>query len=165
VDADMRSPQVACALGIELEDNVTQGLSGDLRTALRGLPQKPNFKLLSMAGKISLADPVQTLSSAAMQKLVESLRHQFNTVVIDSPPVLPFADARVLSRLCDGVVLVCRAGITTHESFHRTREMLDTSRGAHIMDVVLNGVSIGPIDYGRYMRYRNQNSGRRAAGE
>ena len=53
---------------------------------------------------------------AGWLSLSGQLRTQFDTIVIDTPPVLSVADARILSRLADAVVLVLRAGQTTREA-------------------------------------------------
>jgi Mrp family chromosome partitioning ATPase len=56
------------------------------------------------------------LYSPRMPELLERLRSEFDTVLIDSPPMLQIPDARVLGRMADGVVLVVRAGQTRRDS-------------------------------------------------
>jgi polysaccharide biosynthesis transport protein len=52
------------------------------------------------------------LYSPELAKLLVRLREEYDFVLIDTPPVFPVADARVLGRLSDGVILVARAGHT-----------------------------------------------------
>ena len=58
-------------------------------------------------------------------------------IMIDAPPMIHLADARVLGRIADGVILVVRAGQTTTESalFARQRFAED---GTRILGTVLN---------------------------
>src|SRR5439155_2823057 len=53
------------------------------------------------------------LYSARLPEILEIARHSFDTVVIDSPPMLHIADARLLAKHSDSVLLVLRAGKTT----------------------------------------------------
>lgn len=53
------------------------------------------------------------LHSARMAEIVEQLRPAFDLILIDTPPVLPFADARLFGRLADALILVVRSGHTS----------------------------------------------------
>jgi Mrp family chromosome partitioning ATPase len=78
-----------------------------------------------------------------------ALRDRFECVVIDSPPVIHFSDARVLSSLADVVVLVARYGLTTRRSITRCVQILDEVR-APIAGVVLNDIDLASADYHYY---------------
>jgi Mrp family chromosome partitioning ATPase len=52
----------------------------------------------------------------------------FDWVIIDSPPVLPLADASVWARLSDGILLVTRRGTTDKRQLIRGIEALDPSK-------------------------------------
>lgn len=62
--------------------------------------------------------------STRMQLVVESLRKQFDCVLIDTPPLLQFAEARILGRISDGVILVLRSGTTEEGDALAARQML-----------------------------------------
>jgi Mrp family chromosome partitioning ATPase len=62
--------------------------------------------------------------------------HQF--VILDSPPLMPVADARVLATLVEGVVFVIRAGVAPKSLVRRSRAMLEAI-GAPVLGAVLNG--------------------------
>jgi polysaccharide biosynthesis transport protein len=78
------------------------------------------------------------------------LRRQFDFIVVDSPPILPYADARVISALVDGVILVGRSGVTTRQAIERSLELLEQVQSAPVLDMVLNGVLSSDYHY-----YRN----------
>jgi receptor protein-tyrosine kinase len=57
--------------------------------------------------------PSHLLYSSRIAELLQRLREEYDLVLVDSPPTMQFADARVLGRLADAVVLVIRSGQTT----------------------------------------------------
>src|SRR5207244_10005456 len=77
------------------------------------------------------------LMSAAMGNLIARLRDRFRYVVIDSPPLLGYADARALTPLADGVVVVARYARTTREAINRTMDILRQLH-ARVLAFVLN---------------------------
>jgi Mrp family chromosome partitioning ATPase len=76
-----------------------------------------------------------------MRAIVAELRERFDHIVIDSPPILAFSDARALSPLVDGVILVGRSGSTTRQALNRSIELLSEVHSAPVLDVVLNAAS------------------------
>jgi len=83
---------------------------------------------------------IELLSDARMKALIARLRDRFDFVVIDTPPILPYADGLAISTHVDGVILVGRAGQTPRGAITRSMELLETIRSAPILSVVLNGV-------------------------
>jgi len=85
-----------------------------------------------------------------MARVVAELSGQ-GTLIIDSPPVLPFTDATVLAKVTDTTLLVVRANSTRSDKLERTLQALRTV-DAHLAGVVLNMVPArGPdIDYYGY---------------
>jgi succinoglycan biosynthesis transport protein ExoP len=57
--------------------------------------------------------PSYLLYSPRIAELLQRLREEYDLVLVDSPPTMQFADARVLGRIADAVVLVIRSGQTT----------------------------------------------------
>jgi capsular exopolysaccharide synthesis family protein len=84
-------------------------------------------------------DPIVILDSLRMQELMTLWRAEYDNIIIDTPPVLPFADALVLAARADGVILVARSGISQAKGVLRAREVLARS-GANILGLVLNAV-------------------------
>jgi tyrosine-protein kinase Etk/Wzc len=66
---------------------------------------------------------------------VESLRSQFDRVVVDAPSATPLADVGILVPLVDTVLLVVRAGVTSKPAIH---EAIATIDGNKLLGVVLN---------------------------
>ena len=70
--------------------------------------------------------------------MLSELRQQFELIVIDSAPLVPFAEGVQLSRKTDGVVLVIRSASTKHATAQRALALLDDA-GAKVLGSVLNG--------------------------
>ena len=77
-----------------------------------------------------------------MVKLVDQLKGKFDYVVIDSPPVIPFAESKWLSSIADGIVVVARCSTTTRRALTWTMNILDDVQ-SKVLGVVLNGVDPG----------------------
>jgi Mrp family chromosome partitioning ATPase len=65
------------------------------------------------------------------------MREMFHTVIIDTPPMLQMADARVLGRLADGVILVVRSAQTTRDAAAAAAQRL-TEDGTRVLGTILN---------------------------
>ena len=141
LDADLRNPVVARTFGLSSQHGLEDVLTGavPLEAALREVPGVANLTILPAGGEAS--NPGELVGSEAMREVLRGLRERFAHVVIDSPPIIPFADARWLSSLADGVVLVARYGSTTREAMVWSAETL-AEVDAPVLGVVLNGVDL-----------------------
>jgi succinoglycan biosynthesis transport protein ExoP len=150
VDADLRKPGVAAALHLKCERGLGDVLSGSvpLKEALVGMPRSPRLAILPAGQPSENFDQLRILDR--MRKLLRVLNESCQYIVIDSPPLVPYADGRVLSSMVDGVILVGRYGSTSRQAIARCTQMLAVLR-APVLGVVLNGVDYASPDY-RYNR-------------
>ena len=97
----------------------------------------PNLSYIS-SGKAG-DRPDELLSAPNFSDVLDDLEQKFDIVIIDSPPSLVVADARLLSRHVDGVLLVARENSTPRSLM---REAIGDLKlvGAHIFGVVINAV-------------------------
>jgi Mrp family chromosome partitioning ATPase len=72
-----------------------------------------------------------------MAELIDLLRDAFDTVLLDSPPVLAVTDASILAKKADGVVLVVRSGLTEGDAALMARSHLEQVK-ARVIGVVVN---------------------------
>ena len=100
------------------------------------------------------ADPnfTEFLGSEQMRRLMTTLRANFNYIIVDSPPVLHFADGTLISQMVDGVLLVVNSGKTSREVVRQSQQMLQDV-GANVVGVVLNNVKTLSYDYSYYQQY------------
>ena len=103
-------------------------------------------------------NPVELFSSSRMQELIAEVNGLYpdRIVIIDTTPLLPFAEPQYLAGIVDGIILVVRENVTTVDKLKRALEML---KNHHLLGVVNNGVSRATsLDgyYGYYGYYGNR---------
>jgi succinoglycan biosynthesis transport protein ExoP len=145
IDADMRRPQIARCFGVPSSPGFSDLLAGasELDATLK-IWNLENLKILPAGTE--LEDPGELVSSARLLSIVEKLRSRFAYVIIESPPILPFSDGRVLSTLVDGVVLVGSCGITRQQSLRSAASVL-SELNAQILGVVVSGVALSSDEF------------------
>jgi capsular exopolysaccharide synthesis family protein len=92
------------------------------------------------------------LYSTRMADLLNRLSNEFDAVLIDTPPVLSVADARILSRLVDAIVLVFRSGQTQREAANMALRVFEADR-VPVLGTVLNDWNPSASGYGEYGSY------------
>jgi capsular exopolysaccharide synthesis family protein len=151
IEADLRKPTLAKAFGVGDEGGLSLFLSGHFSPLPKiNKTQVPNLSLIA-AGPVP-PNPVALLNSERLTTFLHEVSATFKFVVIDAPPLLPFADARVLGSKADGVVLVVRAGVTAKNLVRRACSLLEKS-GSNILGMVLNGTETDPAQAGYYHYY------------
>ncbi len=134
-----------------LKDMCPGGTPFLLEQIRRYLYQVPNNDLWVLPSGRTPPNPAELLAGKRMRALIDILRRQFDAVIIDSPPVTTVSDTALLCSLCDGVIMVIRAGVTHIKQIELAREQLETTR-APILGVVLNMLDFEKdrYHYGRY---------------
>ena len=142
VDADLRHPKLP-VLGLSPERGLADYLAGriELSGAIRHVDPL-RFYYLS-AGHAS-ANPVELLQKPALQEFMNQTAAAFDWVILDSPPVNLFADARRLAMLVDGVLLVVCQDVTPREAAEQSVAALE---GAFIVGLVFNASTHSPHDH------------------
>jgi capsular exopolysaccharide synthesis family protein len=142
VDADMRKPRQHEIFSLTND----RGLSTILREktllngdkSLGGLVREsgvPGLFLLTSGPSTSAASTL--LHSTHMPLLLSYLRAEFDTVLLDTPPMLQMPDARVLGRLADKVIMVVRAGHTTKDASLAATQRFSED-GTQVLGTILN---------------------------
>ncbi len=112
IDCDLRHPSVTKFFGLESQPGLVDLLTGAAQ------PEEALFEIDGLtvlpAGAKS-QNPPDLLGSERMKQLIENLRGLFDYIVIDSPPVGPVIDAKVLASVVDKVIYVVRWGRTPRE--------------------------------------------------
>jgi capsular exopolysaccharide synthesis family protein len=146
LDADFRKPTQHRVF--QLEDRV--GLSSVIagQAPLRDAIQRTNVARLQVlpCGPIP-PNPAEILNGKRFAQVMDVLVRAYDRIVIDSPPVMPVTDARILAASADVTVMVLRANKSTHRLSVHAREGL-ISVGANILGVVVNDVPRRKSGYG-----------------
>lgn len=137
VDADLRRPRLHKLFRLRVQGGLTGSL---LEGTMDGRLQPSEVEGLVVLPSGALPpNPVDLLGSKRLQELLQVMAQHMDMVLIDSPPVLPVADAVVLAQLVDGVLLVLDAGETRRDVAQRAVESL-RQVDANLIGVVLNRV-------------------------
>ncbi len=150
IDADLRKPRQHRIFGLKNLNGLTNYLSA--QAELDGLvrpTQVVNLYLIN-SGPVP-PNPVELLGSEKMGSLLDSLKLQYDYLLIDTPPLLPVSDAIVLGPKIDGVILVAWGGKTTRDALRRTKEKLDMHQ-VKCAGVIINNISLDEHDY-YYMKH------------
>ncbi|WP_088243787.1 GumC family protein [Calothrix rhizosoleniae] len=139
VDADMRRPtqhhiwQLTNAVG--LSNLIVDQLSLD--TTVQEV--MPNLHVLT-SGVIP-PNPVSLLDSQRMSALIDTFNTEYDIVIFDTPPLAGTADAGVLGKLADGILMVVRPGVADWNSSNAAKEFLNQS-GQNVLGMVVNDVNV-----------------------
>lgn len=137
IDADLRRPTQHRLLDASISPGLADMLTsnddfGDLdeyATDIESLFFLP-------AGK-TLVPPPELFGSPRMLRLIEHLKHKFDTIIVDTPPVLAVTDSLILSPYCDAAVIVVSANKTTPKAINAAIASLENVRMS-IAGVVFN---------------------------
>lgn len=135
VDADMRNPGVAKLMGLENSVGVMTILLG--RSTLEQATQEHVSGVSFLATGPQPPNPAEVLETQAMRDLLASVRSGYDVVIIDAPPMLPVADAAILSTAVDGTLLIARFGSTSREYLRLAVSRIETV-GGRMFGTILN---------------------------
>ena len=138
VDSDLRKPIIHRVFRCEKEHGLTDVLNDglDLDVAIEKTDIE-NFSVLS-CGTIP-PNPSEILASKEMDNLIEKLKERFDKIIFDTPPVNAVADGAIVSKKCDGAVLVAFSNSTHRDSLAHAVEYLERI-DANLLGIVLNGI-------------------------
>lgn len=105
IDCDMRRPSLHRRIGHRNDRGLSTLLTGNDAPASAIQPSDQPELFVLPSGPVP-PSPTELLSSKKMEQLVEEMAREFESVVIDTPPILGLADAPSLSALADGVIFV-----------------------------------------------------------
>lgn len=146
VDCDMRRPTVHRSLGIAADFGLGEILQGRATTD-QAIVKVDGTNLDAIVVRSLPANPSELLASKEMKRFLEDLSGRYDRIILDTPATLGLPDSKIVSELCDGVVVVVRAGVTPREEVAAVLEMLDRRR---VLGVILNGAEISRESYGYY---------------
>lgn len=136
IDADLRNPTLHQRFVRSNIHGLTNILANELKPRDVILATDiPNLSLLT-TGPIP-PNPSELLASEKMKALLEQLSDEYDLILIDSPPTLPFTDSQILSTICDGVLFVIQHGKTKRQLAKKAILNLEHVH-ARVLGVILN---------------------------
>lgn len=146
IDADLRRPSLDSLFQLPKVFGLNEALNSVPERKVGVVEISRHLSLLTAGAPDP--DPMSTLTSDRMRKLLTEAAAAFDWVIIDTPPVGILTDAKLLGSMVDAALLVIRAGKTPSRLIHRAVDALGRER---ILGVVLNRTD--PKSAGRSYTY------------
>jgi polysaccharide biosynthesis transport protein len=160
IDGDLRRPRLGKLFGLQFASGLSDALLDEGRgtVTLDSVVRPSTVPGLSiLPGGSEPANISKLLHSTYLDSLIELARSEYDFVLIDSPPMMGMADARLLSRNADGVILISRAGETSPDQLGEARERL-ADDGTPVIGTILNGCDLR-IEDPAYVNHYNSYAG------
>ncbi|MDA1039148.1 MAG: hypothetical protein O3A37_02495 [Planctomycetota bacterium] len=138
IDGDLRQPSIHTALGLGPEAGFAELLRGEITPDVAVRPTVVDGLWAITGGRCDY-EAITALSRPGVTGMVEQLRTDFDQIVIDAGPVLAFADALLLGRQSDAVVLATMRDVSRMPHVAAAIERLRSVSG-ELLGVVVNGV-------------------------
>lgn len=151
VDADLRRPSIHRYLGLGSRKGLSDCLMDGLDVG-ECLVKTDIGKLSVLPAGTPMPNPAELFSSETMRGLFREMKARYadRYIIVDTPPVLPFAETRSISSFVDGVVLVVKEGQATLEQIQAAVDALDNK----VLGLVYNGTRM--LDRSPYYSYHYQ---------
>lgn len=144
VDFDLRRPRLEGFLVEGGRPGLADLLRGDVKLA-GALQNCPREQLHVLTAGTRPGATTRLLSGERLERLLAALRGQFDFVIGDCPPILPFAESRVLAGLADSALMVARAELTPRTSLAEALSLVEEEK--------LAGVLLNALPENRWLRY------------
>lgn len=152
IDSDLRRPTLHKFFNVHRNDGLVDILSEDVYIGglVRRMPSAKKRLELVTSGK-EITNPMAVFTSAKLPVFLEKLREAYDYIVIDTSPLISFADSLLLGKYADGIVLVIEAGKTQESAAKQCIKMIKKA------EIPLLGVAINKLnfknEYGPYNYY------------
>lgn len=145
IDADLRMPKQHLLLGAPQFPGLTEYLRAET-DELSIIQRGQNHDLHFIPSGQAVTNPVELIGNGRLKELLHRLKDIFDWIILDSPPMAPVSDAGLLSDMCDGALLVVRAGMTPYDL---AQKACADFKHTPLVGVILNAVD-GTSHYGSY---------------
>lgn len=138
IDADLRRPRIATYLGLEPTIGLTTVLVNGLSMG-DAVQHFADTKMDVLTAGAVPPNPSELLDSRQMRELLSEAKKAYDTVIIDTAPVLSVSDAAIIAQDVDSTVVVVDSSKLRQAQLEQTTDTLHAA-GAHISGLILNRV-------------------------
>ena len=151
IDADMRFPRQHHALKILNGNGLSHVITGQAteESAIQSVAE--NLDVLT-AGAVP-PNPVALLDSNRMESMLKTFASAYDMVIVDAPPLVGYADASILGRMSDGILLVVRPGVVDYAQGRTAKDTLIQSN-QNVLGMVANGINPANEPDGHFYHFR-----------
>ncbi|MCL2639821.1 MAG: polysaccharide biosynthesis tyrosine autokinase [Phycisphaerales bacterium] len=148
IDADLRKRDLTTMFDLGFRPGLSDLLQNATPELVRPIEQLPNFRIMGAGSKVE-PNPVELFQRRHFHEALAQLgggHDRFDCILIDTPPALVVADARLIARSCDEILCVVRASRSSPREVNQTLDALAriTSKTPKI---IINGVIHTPTYY------------------
>lgn len=151
VDCDLRRSRLHKMMEVPQSPGLTNVLVTESSIAEAIKPTRVDGLMVMPSGALP-PNPAELLGSARMRTLLDTLAESYDTIILDTPPLLAASDAAIISRMSDGALVVVRAGRTERSALESAIQQLATV-GARVLGTVLNDPDAEIPKYAKYYSY------------
>jgi capsular exopolysaccharide synthesis family protein len=151
IDGDLRRPSMDRFFAVSATSGLSNVVLGEMswRDAITPIDRVPNLDLLTSGPPSHRA---LEMAGAGIESLLEEAAREYSLIIIDSAPLMNFAEPLQMATLVDGVVIVSVAGETNRKAVASVLNRLTRLR-ANVIGVVLNKVTKNMSDNYEYYGY------------
>ena len=169
VDADLRKGSSSAMLGLDGKEGLSDFLSGKTKLEDVIIPTGTAENCFIIPRGSKTPRPYDLLDSYVMKDLLETLKEQFDYVLIDTPPIQIVPDALALAPQADGTFLIARHYVSYENDIKKSVEKLQFFK-ANILGIVVNGYEAqrNSAEYNssyKYYRYSYHKHGKYSGGK
>jgi len=160
IDGDLRNPNIASLLGLPkgsrgLQDVLLGKAVHDSIHSINGLD-------ILAADSSNISDAFELLAASVSEQRLAEIGRNYDHVIIDTAPVLAFADALIWAKIADGVILTCFAGQTTAPNLMKAKQRL-VQMSANVVGTVVSNVELDDSYHHGYHYYSGSSRSRARA--
>jgi capsular exopolysaccharide synthesis family protein len=139
IDADLRKRDLSTMFDVGFRPGLADLLQGKAPELIRPMELLPNLRLMGAGSRLE-RNPVELFQRQHFHESLALLHDRFDCIVIDTPPTLVVADARLIARSCDEVLCVVRAQVSSSKEVDQTIDALTRVTGKS-PKIIVNGVT------------------------
>ena len=154
VGLDIRKPGLNKVFNIpKKEHGITQYLTNTTANLMDFVqPSDINKNLFILPGGTVPPNPTELLARGGLEKAIETLKANFDYVILDTAPVGMVTDTLLIGRVADLSVYVCRADYTHKAEFTLINELAENNKLPNLC-IAVNGLDLNSRKYGYYYGY------------
>ena len=154
VGLDIRKPGLNKVFNIpKKEHGITQYLTNTTANLMDFVqPSDINKNLFILPGGTVPPNPTESLARGGLEKAIETLKANFDYVILDTAPVGMVTDTLLIGRVADLSVYVCRADYTHKAEFTLINELAENNKLPNLC-IAVNGLDLNSRKYGYYYGY------------
>lgn len=153
IDGDLRKPRIHQMFALDSQPGLSNYLTGNsTKEEILRSTSFPNLMVITAGARAP--NPGYLFDSESFKDLIDLLRQDFRHIIIDTPPILGFTDARIISATVDGVLLLTKCQ-STHKKAAKLAHQHLRQINAPVIGVVLNFVGTSKYGYGDYNYHYN----------